>query len=102
MPVAIIGAGYIGCELASDLSSQGIKVIVIDRGSWPLSRAVPEALGSVIQHAMTSQQDISWHLGKTLEHIEEINNKFVFHFLVKESNFSGVKMIIFAFSNKFV
>lgn len=75
--VAIIGAGYIGCELASDLSSQGIKVSVIDRGAWPLSRAVPEALGSVIQDAMTAQQDISWFLGKTLDSIEEINNKFM-------------------------
>lgn len=83
--IAIIGAGYIGCELASDLSSQGIKVSVIDRGAWPLSRAVPEALGSVIQHAMRSQQDVSWHLGKTLEHIEEVNNKFTINVSSNES-----------------
>ena len=75
--VAIIGAGYIGCELASDLSSQGYKVSIIDRGAWPLSRAVPEALGSIIQDAMMAQQNISWYLGKTLESIEEENNKFI-------------------------
>jgi rubredoxin-NAD+ reductase len=75
--VAIIGAGYIGCELASDLSSQGIKVSIIDRGAWPLSRAVPEALGSIIQEAMSSQQNISWYLGKTLEMIQEVDNKFI-------------------------
>src|SRR5690606_11526680 len=75
--VAIIGAGYIGCELASDLSSQGIKVNVIDRGSWPLSRAVPEALGSIIRESMSAQQNVSWYLGDTLVKIEEMDNKFV-------------------------
>lgn len=69
--IAIIGAGYIGCELASDLSSQGITVHLIDRGTWPLSRAVPQAIGSVIQQEMTKKNAIKWHLGKTLERIEK-------------------------------
>ncbi len=82
--VAIIGAGYIGCELASDLSSQNIKVNVIDKGAWPLSRAVPEALGSIIQHAMQEQQGVAWYLGKTLEMVEEAGKQFLVSLSSKE------------------
>lgn len=74
--VAIIGAGYIGCELASDLSSQDINVSVIDRGTWPLNRAVPESIGSVIQQEMTEKQKIDWYLGKTLARIDKANKQF--------------------------
>ena len=74
--VVIIGAGYIGCELASDLSSQGIQVSIIDRGIWPLNRAVPEAIGSIIQREMTEKQGIAWYLGKTLKQIEPLEHTF--------------------------
>tara|TARA_R110001592_G_scaffold65203_1_gene200269 strand:+ start:13193 stop:14404 length:1212 start_codon:yes stop_codon:yes gene_type:complete len=83
--VVIIGAGYIGCELASDLSNHNIQVSIIDRGAWPLSRAVPQALGSVIQERMATQQSVSWYLGKTLECIEQKDNLFSVHLSSGES-----------------
>lgn len=76
--VAIIGAGYIGCELASDLSATGFQVSVIDKGLWPLSRALPEALGSVIKKQLSEDQHIQWFLGNSVERIEQ-DNGFLLH-----------------------
>lgn len=64
--VLIIGAGFVGCELASDLSTQGYQVAVIDKGQWPLQRAIPEVMGSTIRKAMT-ETGVEWHFGKTVE-----------------------------------
>lgn len=78
--VAIIGAGFVGCELASDLSSQGYQVSVIDRAEWPLNRAVPEVMGSAIRTALSSHMDVRWFLGKTIEAVDRLNEQTIVRF----------------------
>jgi rubredoxin-NAD+ reductase len=68
--IVILGAGFVGCELASDLASQGYDVSLIDKAAWPLHRAVPEVLGSAIRQEMTQQQGIKWFLDEGIESVE--------------------------------
>lgn len=63
--ILIIGAGFVGCELASDLISNGFNVEIIDQCEWPLQRSMPEVMGTEIKKAM-AEQGVSWHLGVTL------------------------------------
>jgi rubredoxin-NAD+ reductase len=67
--IVILGAGFVGCELASDLASQGVEVCLVDRAEWPLNRAVPEVLGSAIRQEMTHQQGVKWFLGESIESV---------------------------------
>ncbi|MCG8611414.1 MAG: FAD-dependent oxidoreductase [Pseudomonadales bacterium] len=67
--VLVIGAGFVGAEVASDLISQGIQVDVVDKGLWPLQRVLPETLGSAIQNAM-AKTGVTWHMGRVVESIE--------------------------------
>lgn len=63
--VLIIGAGFVGCELASDLISSGYEVDIVDMCEWPLQRSMPEVMGTTIKTAM-ADQGVNWHLGTTL------------------------------------
>ncbi|MEH6347326.1 MAG: FAD-dependent oxidoreductase [Bermanella sp.] len=74
--VLIIGAGFVGCEFASDLSQAGFKVDVIDRGQWPLQKAIPQALGDVIKDSMQGT-NLTWHFDSQVTSIDKktINNK---------------------------
>ena len=66
--ILIIGAGFVGCEFASDLSSNGYQVDVIDRASWPLEKVIPERLGAEIKHAI-SKNGVNWHFQSTIDEI---------------------------------
>lgn len=46
--VVIIGAGFIGCELASSLARQGCSVTVIEPLSIPMQRALGNDLGTAL------------------------------------------------------
>ena len=71
--VLIIGAGFVGCEFASDLTQAGFKVDVVDRGQWPLQKATPQALGEVIKDSMQSI-DLTWHFNSQ---VTSINKKIL-------------------------
>jgi NADPH-dependent 2,4-dienoyl-CoA reductase/sulfur reductase-like enzyme/ferredoxin len=43
--VLVIGAGFIGCEVASDCRGLGLPVTVVDRGPAPLAGALGAAVG---------------------------------------------------------
>jgi len=45
--VLVIGAGFIGCEVASDCRELGLPVTVVDRGPAPLAGALGAAVGRV-------------------------------------------------------
>jgi NADPH-dependent 2,4-dienoyl-CoA reductase/sulfur reductase-like enzyme len=47
----IVGAGYIGLEMAEALVRRGLSVTVIDRGQQPMS-VVDEDMGALIAHAV--------------------------------------------------
>ncbi len=63
--ILIIGAGFVGCELASDLISSDYEVDIVDLLEWPLQRTMPEVMGTEIKNAMMDQ-GVEWHLGATL------------------------------------
>ncbi len=67
--ILIIGAGFVGCELASDLASNGYDVDIVDLCEWPLQRAMPEVMGTEIKKAM-AEQGVTWHLGKSLTSVK--------------------------------
>ena len=52
--VAVIGAGLIGCEFASDLAGQGLQTRLIGRTAWPLDRLLPEDAGKVLAARLQS------------------------------------------------
>ena len=69
--VLVIGAGFVGCEFASDLSLAGFKVDVIDRGSWPLQKSLPEPLGKAIAQSM-EKTTVKWHFN---DQVISVNQK---------------------------
>jgi rubredoxin-NAD+ reductase len=50
--VAILGAGFIGCELANDLNRAGHAVTLIDRTREPLAGLVPAAVGARLRRRL--------------------------------------------------
>ncbi len=46
--IAVIGAGFIGMEVAASAIAQGCEVVVLEAGPRPLMRAVPEAVASCL------------------------------------------------------
>ncbi len=67
--VLLIGAGLIGCEFADDLTSRGIGVELVDPAPWPLSRLLPEALGTALMEAFV-RSGISLHMGRHVAGLE--------------------------------
>lgn len=73
--IAIIGAGFIGCEFANDLTNVGYKVSVIAASPYPLDRLIPECAGKTLQAALTNE-GVAWYFGKSLTAINKVNGKF--------------------------
>ena len=61
--VAIIGTGLIGCEFANDLVTGGYHVEVIDPGTLPLRRLLPQAVSEAMRDGL-SRIGVNWHFGK--------------------------------------
>jgi rubredoxin-NAD+ reductase len=61
--VAIIGTGLIGCEFANDLVTGGYHVEVIDPGTLPLRRLLPQAVSEAMRDGL-SKMGVTWHFGK--------------------------------------
>jgi rubredoxin-NAD+ reductase len=59
--ITILGAGLIGCEFANDLCNAGYEVHVIAPAKTPLDLLIPEAVGKLLQQALTNH-GIHWHL----------------------------------------
>lgn len=52
--VAVIGAGFIGAEVAATCRSRGLEVTVIEAGPVPLGRVLPGEIGSFISDLHTA------------------------------------------------
>lgn len=87
--VLVIGAGFVGCEFASDLSLANFKVDVIDRGSWPLQNSLPEPLGKAIAQSM-EKTTVKWHFN---DHVISVNKKTCNHGSVLEVSLQSGKVI---------
>jgi len=52
--VAVIGAGYIGVEMADVLTATGKRVVLIEGGRWPLPRTLDEDVGKLVADYMAT------------------------------------------------
>ena len=46
--VVVVGAGLLGLEAAYNIAQLGVRVFVLDRGPWPLSRQLDEPAGELL------------------------------------------------------
>jgi 3-phenylpropionate/trans-cinnamate dioxygenase ferredoxin reductase subunit len=67
--VVIIGAGFIGCEVAASLRTLGLEVDVVEFLELPLVRALGPELGRVYE-AIHRDEGVRLHLGQGVERFE--------------------------------
>jgi NADPH-dependent 2,4-dienoyl-CoA reductase/sulfur reductase-like enzyme/nitrite reductase/ring-hydroxylating ferredoxin subunit len=65
---AIVGAGFIGLEVAASLRHRGLNVAVVEPEEVPLARAVGETLGRFAL-ALHQENAVVFHLGRTVAEI---------------------------------
>jgi 3-phenylpropionate/trans-cinnamate dioxygenase ferredoxin reductase subunit len=70
--VAIIGAGWIGCEVAAAARAHGAEVTLIEAGGTPLERVLGPELGGVYAD-VHREQDVRLLTGAAVERIEGRN-----------------------------
>lgn len=64
--VVIVGAGFVGLEVASAARSLGLPVTVVEAARTPLSRSIgPEAAAGVM--ALVRGNDVAVHCGRTVQ-----------------------------------
>ncbi|AMT97593.1 MULTISPECIES: FAD-dependent oxidoreductase [Psychrobacter] len=73
--VTILGDGLIGCEFANDLAAHGVNVTVVGLGEWPMSRLIPQPLGSALQQAL-SDIGVEWKLANSIRSVETHNDRY--------------------------
>ncbi|HEU4749860.1 MAG TPA: FAD-dependent oxidoreductase [Acidimicrobiia bacterium] len=64
----IVGAGFIGLEVAASLRHRGLDVSVIEAEMIPLARAVGETLGRFVL-GLHEEHGVVFHLGRTVAEI---------------------------------
>ena len=66
----ILGAGFIGLEVAASLRNRGLDVSVVAPESLPLASVLGDDVGRLIK-SVHQQQGVRFHLGAKVEHIED-------------------------------
>ena len=66
----VVGAGFIGLEVAASLRTRGLEVSVVEMEQIPLARHVGGALGSFVQ-SLHEEHGVAFHLGRKPEAIGE-------------------------------
>jgi NADPH-dependent 2,4-dienoyl-CoA reductase/sulfur reductase-like enzyme len=66
---ALVGAGFIGMEMASSLRERGLAVTVIAREALPLSRVLGDRIATFLK-ARHASNGVVFHGGKTVVRIE--------------------------------
>ncbi len=66
----VVGAGFIGLEVAASLRARDLEVAVVEPEPVPLARSVGETLGHFVQ-ALHEEHGVAFHLGRKPESIGE-------------------------------
>lgn len=67
--IVIIGAGFIGCEFANDLSHVDAEVSIVDLAPQALGLLVPEEAAAMLKEKL-SELGVKWHFGNSVTHVE--------------------------------
>jgi NADPH-dependent 2,4-dienoyl-CoA reductase/sulfur reductase-like enzyme/nitrite reductase/ring-hydroxylating ferredoxin subunit len=67
--VVVVGASFIGLEVAASLRKRGIEVDVVAPEQQPLERVLGAELGQVIR-ALHEAQGVTFHLGETVKRVD--------------------------------
>lgn len=65
----VVGAGFIGLEVAAAMRTRGLQVHVVAPGAHPMERVLGEALGRMIR-TLHESKGVIFHLGSTVTEIE--------------------------------
>ena len=71
--VAIIGAGFIACEFANDLSLSGHQVLVVAPNVLPLSNVLPASINQELKNALEAD-GVEFSLSTSILSIEKLEN----------------------------
>jgi NADPH-dependent 2,4-dienoyl-CoA reductase/sulfur reductase-like enzyme/nitrite reductase/ring-hydroxylating ferredoxin subunit len=66
----VIGASFIGLEVAASLVTRGLKVSIVAPESLPLERVLGAELGSLIK-GVHEEKGVEFHLGRTAKSVDE-------------------------------
>lgn len=65
----VVGAGFIGCEVAASLRKLGVEIEVVEIFETPLQRAVGREVGKIYE-AIHEEQGVRFHLGQGVERFD--------------------------------
>ncbi len=69
--VVVLGAGFIGCEVASVLRDRGLDVTLVDRFAVPMQRVLGEGLGRVCAE-LHAEHGVRLRLGASVAAVEGV------------------------------
>ena len=61
----VIGASYIGLEVAASLTQHGVKVAVIAETAVPLEKTAGEEIGALVRQ-LHEAKGVTFHLGRDI------------------------------------
>ena len=64
--VVVVGAGWIGCEVAASIRQLGFEVAMIDPGPAPLASVLGPEVGGVLRD-LHAEHGVSLHLGQSVD-----------------------------------
>jgi NADPH-dependent 2,4-dienoyl-CoA reductase/sulfur reductase-like enzyme len=73
---AIVGAGFIGLEVAASLRAREVEVDVFAPEAIPLARIMGDDVGRFVQR-LHEEHGVRFHLGQPVKSIDDINADFV-------------------------